>query len=269
MNFFHQIPATFCIAAHRGYRACYPENTLCAFEAALGRCDFIELDVRFSSDGVPVVFHDPNLQRTSNASEFENSLQSLRICDWSLRELRQLDAGSWFLASDPFGTLASGLADRENLKQCMPEPILSLTELMEWVRRKNIPVNLEMKDSSYSGRKRSPVEVVLDILGKTSTEDLVLMSSFNHEYLREWWHLCPKIPTAALVGDSHPADDLVSYLHRIGASAYHCSEALVDGNLVETLSRSGIKTGVYTVNDRQRMQKLFKLGVYAVFTDFL
>ncbi len=35
------------IAAHRGFRANRPENTMSAFEAALRKCDFIELDVGF------------------------------------------------------------------------------------------------------------------------------------------------------------------------------------------------------------------------------
>lgn len=47
------------IFAHRGYHADVPENTLAAFEAAVKRgVDGIETDLRFTRDGLPVLFHD-------------------------------------------------------------------------------------------------------------------------------------------------------------------------------------------------------------------
>ena len=52
--------------AHRGYRAHYPENTLTAFTAAIkAGARHIELDLQFSRDGVPMVYHDVSLQRVS------------------------------------------------------------------------------------------------------------------------------------------------------------------------------------------------------------
>lgn len=52
------------LIAHRGYTLKYPENTLEAFEAAIDAgARFIECDVQLSADGVPVLFHDRNLER--------------------------------------------------------------------------------------------------------------------------------------------------------------------------------------------------------------
>ena len=45
MTFFDRFTAEHLIGAHRGFRACRPENTLSAFKASLGRCHFIEIDV--------------------------------------------------------------------------------------------------------------------------------------------------------------------------------------------------------------------------------
>ena len=51
--------------AHRGYRACYPENTLISFKAALDAdVPMIELDVTLSKDRKLVVIHDETLERT-------------------------------------------------------------------------------------------------------------------------------------------------------------------------------------------------------------
>lgn len=77
------------LVAHRGAARFAPENTLPAIEAALDRgARFIELDVRSTKDGVPVLLHDGTVDRTTNGSGAVSQL--------TLAELRQLDAGSWF-----------------------------------------------------------------------------------------------------------------------------------------------------------------------------
>jgi glycerophosphoryl diester phosphodiesterase len=54
------------LIAHRGYAQCYPENTLCGLEAALrAGARYIEFDVQFTRDAVPVVFHDTELERVT------------------------------------------------------------------------------------------------------------------------------------------------------------------------------------------------------------
>src|SRR5690349_2278871 len=67
MGFFdHSRPLVF---AHRGGCAIGPENTIAAFDRGLAAgADGLELDVRLSADGVPVVHHDPYLDRTCNAT---------------------------------------------------------------------------------------------------------------------------------------------------------------------------------------------------------
>jgi glycerophosphoryl diester phosphodiesterase len=75
--------------AHRGLLRHAPENTLPAFAACLELGIGFELDVRTAKDGQLVVLHDDNIQRTTDGPS-----QSVR--DLTLRELKQLDAGSWF-----------------------------------------------------------------------------------------------------------------------------------------------------------------------------
>ncbi len=77
------------IIAHRGYRAKYPENTLASFKAALDAgAGMIELDVMLTKDRKKVVIHDATLERTTDGNGQVNS--------YTLKELKELDAGSWF-----------------------------------------------------------------------------------------------------------------------------------------------------------------------------
>jgi len=55
------------ISAHRGNASSAPENTLAAFKNALqASADFIEVDVRTTNNGVLMIMHDANLDRTTN-----------------------------------------------------------------------------------------------------------------------------------------------------------------------------------------------------------
>lgn len=57
------------IIAHRGFAEDYVENTESAFKKAKSDADFIELDVRSTSDNIPIVFHDSTLERMCGKKE--------------------------------------------------------------------------------------------------------------------------------------------------------------------------------------------------------
>jgi glycerophosphoryl diester phosphodiesterase len=77
------------IIGHRGAPRETPENTLASFRRAfeLG-ADAIELDVRLSRDGAPIVMHDATLERTTDGAD--------SVSQRTLAQLKRLDAGSWF-----------------------------------------------------------------------------------------------------------------------------------------------------------------------------
>ena len=72
--------------AHRGASAYEPENTLRAFRKAIELgADMIEVDVRLSRDGHPVIMHDATVDRTTDGTGY--------VRDKTLAELKGLDAG--------------------------------------------------------------------------------------------------------------------------------------------------------------------------------
>ncbi len=77
------------IIGHRGVAGLAPENTIAGFHAAKeAGVTWVEFDVKLSRDGIPILFHDDRLDRTTTA----NGPVALR--SWG--ELKGLDAGSWF-----------------------------------------------------------------------------------------------------------------------------------------------------------------------------
>jgi glycerophosphoryl diester phosphodiesterase len=77
------------VIGHRGNRAYAPENTIESFKQAIAvGADAIEFDVRVSADGIPVVHHDPTLERTTDGIG--------EIARTDFVKLKDLDAGANF-----------------------------------------------------------------------------------------------------------------------------------------------------------------------------
>lgn len=93
------------VIAHRGASAYAPEHTIAAYRLAVEQgADFVEQDLQISKDGVLVCLHDLTLERTTNVEDVfptrsvagPNGHPSWNVSDFTLQELKTLDAGSWF-----------------------------------------------------------------------------------------------------------------------------------------------------------------------------
>jgi glycerophosphoryl diester phosphodiesterase len=256
------------VVAHRGARSIRPENTMSAFKEAMKSSDFIELDVAFSKDGVPVIIHDNTLERTSNVKEFKEFKKPYRVRDYTYKQLLKLDFGSWFTRDDPFGTIKNGTVKLEELKVLKTQRILTLDQVLKLLKKHNFPVNIEIKDATRTAYDKTAVKTIIDLIEKHVMVNLVLLSSFNHKYLRQAFKINPNIDTAALEDKNH-SKDLVKRLKRLRVRGYNPSLKIADPDLIKNLSNAGIFVNIYTVNDKKERLKLFKEGAKAVFTDVL
>jgi len=85
---------TILTSAHRGEHLKHPENSLPAIQAAIDAgVDYVELDVRTSSDGYLVLMHDPTVDRMTNGKG--------AIRDMTFSEIRKLDLGARFPGKFP------------------------------------------------------------------------------------------------------------------------------------------------------------------------
>ncbi|SBT40900.1 glycerophosphodiester phosphodiesterase family protein [Micromonospora auratinigra] len=83
--------------AHRGSSGSAPENTTAAFLLAIAEgADHVETDVQLSADGELVIIHDVTLVRTTDARRVFPDRAPWRVHDFTLAELRMLDAGGWY-----------------------------------------------------------------------------------------------------------------------------------------------------------------------------
>lgn len=268
--FFDRLPGVGYVCAHRGARSLAPENTMMAAELALNLgADYWETDVHKTADGKLVVFHDDDLSRTTDIAaraEFADRSPWL-TASFTLEELRKLDAGSWFVANDPYGTIASGDVQRSQVEQMSGVSIPTLDEALAFTKRNAFPVNIEIKDQKESAGDLSIVGDVLQAIRGHDAEDLVLISSFNHDYLAEMHRLASHIPLAVLVENQQP-DNVVSYLHDLGAWTYHPDKDLIDTDEVRTLVEARVRVAPWTVNDMDEALALVDAGCFGVITDY-
>lgn len=252
------------IAAHRGNRSVKPENTMDAFISAVNKCDFIELDVCLTKDEVPVIIHDGTLERTSDVKRHKTFKKPYNVADYTYDEIMELDFSSWFYKENPFNTLRYTQITN-NLK---PQRISKLSEVLEFSKKYKMPLNIEIKNMKNTPFEQTAVKIIANTIQKYQISESLLISSFNHFYLKEIKKYIPDILTAALVEKKHPSN-LVSYLKELDVFAYHPCVCLVNKDTLKELDKHGFYVNVYTVNSKKIREKLFKMKVKSIFTDYL
>lgn len=253
--------------AHRGARSLAPENTLSAARKALEvGADMWELDVGMSADGQLVVVHDPTLERTSNVREVFPSRYPWRACDFTMDELSRLDFGSWFNRSDPFGRIKAGSVSPADMQSYRGEAVLSLDRALRFTLENDWLVNIEIKDLSGTCGHETIVERVVSLVKSLDMAGRVLVSSFNHEYLKVARALDTQIALGALVDKAkrQPAP-LLEELH---AFSYNPRLSAIKLRDIACLRDRGFHVFVWVANDEAAMQDLIRSGVSGIFTDF-
>lgn len=255
------------IIAHRGARSLAPENTIAAARKALEfGADMWELDVGMTADGELLVIHDSTLTRTSNAKKVFPKRRPWSLHEFTLKELGSLDFGTWFIDEDPFGQIAAGAVSPTEAGRYHGEAAPTLRQALGFTRDRNWRVNAEIKDLRGTPGDPQVVPKVVALLEELDMVDRVLVSSFNHGYLKAVRERNPGIVTGALV--SKPQSDPESLLYELGAQAYHPSVTAIRRREITRLRKEGFEVNVWTVNEPKVMRSLIKAGASGIFTDF-
>jgi len=255
------------VIAHRGARSIAPENTMAAVKTAYKTgADLWETDVNVTGDGKLVLFHDENLLRCTDAESIFPLRQSYLLRDFSLEEILSLDAGSYFADTDPFAQISKGVVTKETAISFKNEGIPTLEQGLLFTKKMNWQVNLELKDYSSGLADTMIADQTLDMIYHTKIAlNRVVISSFNHDWLKRVMEKEPEIDVQALVGgnDTDPLDfkDWVF-------PTYNANARLIDLDQIKLLKSKGKKINLFTINDPEDFKRFVKLGVDGIFTDF-
>jgi len=262
-------PSYPLIIAHRGASSLAPENTLASAQKALQiGADLWELDVAVTADGELVLMHDDTLERTSNAAQVFPNRAPWNVWEFTLDEIQTLDCGSWFNHSGASKKIAMGDEIQEDQQAYISEQAPTLREALTFTRDNNWRINVELK-------KQPNVEMDLVIIKKTVDliESLgmditgqVVISSFDHDYLKTVKAANPAIPTQAIT--SEIIRDLPKYLADHGAEAVNPKMTTWNYKSIIKLQNQGVAFNIWTINDELEMKALINTGIQGIITDY-
>ncbi|MEU7861311.1 glycerophosphodiester phosphodiesterase family protein [Nonomuraea sp. NPDC049141] len=242
----HREASDVTAVAHRGASAYAPENTITAFQLAgkLG-ADSFELDVQETKDHQLVLMHDTTLSRTTDAERIFPDRAPWRVGDFTLAEIRRLDAGSWF-------------ADKYD-----GEPVPTLEETLHEMNGSGLSLLLEIKEPAlYPGIEGRIADELRRNTSWLSPGRLVVQS-FSWASMRTFHRDLPEVPIG-LLGTPSVAD-----LPKLAAYASHINTPY--GNLsaqyVRRVHSLGMAVFAWTVDDPDIMRRLIAYGVDGIITN--
>jgi glycerophosphoryl diester phosphodiesterase len=253
--------------AHRGARSLAPENTLMAARRGYAcGADLWETDLAVSADEQLILFHDNLLGRTTDVAALYPERREAPFTTFTLEELRRLDAGSWFVETDPFGQIAAGALSSAERRACRGERIPTLEEALVLTRALDWRINLELKRLPAPMANFPVVARVLATIDRVglAREDFVI-SSFNHDWLREVLARRPDVHVQALVG-FHTAAPLDWGALDFGT--YNVRSTLTTPADVRAKVAAGFAINLFTVNEPDAMQAFAAAGADGLITDF-
>lgn len=228
------------IIAHRGSPKVAPENTLASFrQAAKEGARWVEFDVSLTADGRVVVFHDDDLDRTSDGAG--------PLAHAAFETIKNLNAGSWF--SPAFAG----------------EMVPTLEEALELFAELGLSFNMELKVDP--GREVELAAAAVPIARECwkNREPHPLISSFSRRAVAAAKDLAPQWPRSFLF-DRLP-DDWEQTAEALGVTTLNGNHRHLTRDAIAAMRQRGYGVLAYTVNDRGRATELFDWGLDAIFTD--
>jgi glycerophosphoryl diester phosphodiesterase len=223
-----------CIA-HRGASSYAPENTLAAFDLALAMgIMHIELDVHCTRDEQVVVIHDETVDRTTNGTG--------PVTNYTLAELRCLDAGAWFgaeFAGQRVSTYAEILARYGG----------------------RVHLHTEIK-----GHTAHLAQHTVDLIRQYNMTAQVTMTSFQQPPLQDIRTYAPELPTGWLVREVN--ETIITQAQQLGVTQLCPHAATVTPALVRHLHAQGFVVRAWGVTDEVLMRQVVDAGADGMTVNF-
>ena len=252
--------------AHRGARSIAPENTLTAAQKAYDQgAHMWETDIQITKDEKLILFHDNSLARTTDAKTRFPDRYPWTLNSFSLDEIRSLDAGSWYVKTDPHQQILAGNISQTDLGSYCGVKVPTLTEALELTKKLNWKINLELK--VLPDEKHFPVlDRVLRKLDQMEFSiDQFVISSFNHEWLRQIQKRKPEYRVEALIG--YPEIKPIKW-GNFEFAAYNVNRKVTTPEEIKEVTQKEIKINLYNINNKNDMIQFIDAGASGMITDY-
>ena len=259
------LPAKPALIAHRGASMLAPENTLAAAElAAVNQAFGFETDVRITLDGIPVLMHDETLERTTNIAEVFPERTNDLVSSFTLEELKQLNAGLWFIQKDPFRTIRTGSVSQTQLGINQGQRIPTLSETLDLMDRKGMVIIFDMRDPpSDHPHYEDFFDIVLSECQQSGLHEDIwfLVSREQIQLVRE---SAPRL-TRVIGSDSRDLpepEDLMA----LGYVIINVDSGILTES-IESFRKSGLGVNVYTIDQPWLFSQFWLSGVTSITTN--
>ncbi len=249
---------------HRGCRGLYPENTIVGFKKAIELgVDGIEWDVVVNKDKQLVISHDQFFEREfclmPDGSEISDE-KATNIYQMSQSQIEQFDCGSKVHQRFP---------EQQKVKETKP----LLQTVFDSIDFSQTTILFEIKSNKDLERVFQPapaeyVSIILNEVKDFKYKENIIFMSFDARILEE---LNLKAPNFRLVYlTESPLRATSNFIADFSFKPYAIGifYPMISKTNVKTLTKLGIKTFAWTVNDPKISKKLIGKGVDGIITDY-
>lgn len=224
------------IGGHRGAPDVAPENTLEGFAAAADvGVEYLETDVRRTSDGQLVLLHDASVERTTDGRGLVSRLP--------LAQVQGLDAGTWF--EPRFARLR----------------VPTLARFLSWLEtRPGLGAVIEAKARGVGAD-------IADAIAASPARRHLSICSFQRGEIAAAKRAQPDVPCVLLFHVASPSVDAVGETRSCGADGADLPWQWLTRRIVADMHGAGLAVGGGTANDAAAVERLIDLGADFVDSD--
>lgn len=259
------LPNKPLLIAHRGAAMLAPENTLAAANlAAELKITGLETDIQVSKDGQLFLLHDGTFARTTDIASIFPGRQDEPAGNFTIDEIKRLNAGKWFVEQDPFHAIRRGLVTPEQVQEYQQQSVALLSDWIPIIKQHNLVFIFDLEqlpaDNPY----------IPSIFGLTLQQLLqarlgpLAWIKVNVNQLRILKQLAPEmVPTYSADFQSPPS------AARLGAEGYLVIDVEygLGRQWIKRYHDAGVWVNMYTVDETWQFSRLWIMGVDSITTN--
>ena len=222
------------VISHRTNMGTVPENTLAGIDAAIAAgADAVEIDVQATTDGVPVLLHDPSLERTTGDPREVQEISSAELA--ALRVL------------DPFDVVG-------------PQSVPTLAEVLALINGR-CTLAIEVKQTRIE-------QLLKAVVRDAGASRWCWTWAFDPWVASACAEALPEVPASLLVSqrsaERFGLADPVALAHDAGLAGVSLEQSLVTSEAVRNAHSHGLAVYTWTVNERIDIGRVLEAGVDGV-----